>query len=70
MVVSDLNVSVGARAILRDRVRQNAIARAVFDANREMRSNACNLGNHARDFPGCADDGSTCLCECHDPKDG
>jgi hypothetical protein len=26
--------------------------------------------SHAADVGGCRNDGSTCLCECHDPDDG
>lgn len=68
MTIADISTDAYSRAILRDRILRNAIARAAWEATRQMRCNQCNLGNHAGDFPGCTDDGSTCLCECHDPK--
>ncbi len=49
-----------------------AIDREIAEAGRSMR---CGGGDHRRNdegvrgFSGCANDGTTCLCECHDPEE-
>lgn len=45
--------------------------RAVAQARAFERSIKCaNYERHAGDPDGCRNDGSRCLCECHDPAEG
>jgi hypothetical protein len=56
-----------SRAAARKKIRAVKIARAEADARRLARSIKCGgYGLHAGEPDGCTNDGSTCLCECHD----
>ncbi|MDX3232928.1 hypothetical protein [Streptomyces sp. ME19-01-6] len=56
-----------ARYSLRDRALADAKERAIRETVRAYSSPVCGDGRHAPD--GCQDDGSTCLCACHDADD-
>jgi hypothetical protein len=66
-----------ARQVHRDRLRASALARAEDEIRRLGRSIRCSEGDHRRTtnvngkpmVVGCANDGTTCVCECHDPKE-
>lgn len=64
----------GARAdrqMVRDRELLYAMRRAFEVAANHGLSMKCREGRHAPWIgtpTGCANDGSTCLCECHDPR--
>jgi hypothetical protein len=58
------------RAAERERIREAALAAARRDALRFARSIRCGERGHHADLPGgCANDGTGCLCECHDPRE-
>lgn len=60
------------RAYARDRIRRGILANAEREALRVGRSIKCGEWlHHAGDqrYDGCQNDGSTCICECHDPTD-
>jgi hypothetical protein len=58
-----------ARATMRQRIRDDQFARAEIAAARLARSLKCGeYGQHADQQGGCANNGATCLCECHDLK--
>ena len=48
--------------------RQAAIWRATQDVRRTHSSTLCASEEHAPAPDGCQDDGTRCLCGCHDPK--
>jgi hypothetical protein len=58
--------------------RQREARRQMYDgfalqqAKERERSIKCSprFGRHATDPDGCRNNGSTCLCECHDPEEG
>jgi hypothetical protein len=55
----------------RARLRETVMNRAEQEADRVWRSFRCGEGDHARMDPhrgreGCANNGSSCICECHD----
>ena len=57
------------RAAERNKIR--AIQREIYEkkARRLGRSIKCGeYGQHADQDGGCANDGSNCICECHDPR--
>jgi hypothetical protein len=58
------------RKARRTAIVTNAIAKAAARAADAYHSLKCQLGNHSSNEGGCANDGSTCLCQCHDPADG
>lgn len=55
-------MDLAARRALRDEYR----AIALWEANRRGRSLKCADGSHAATPDGCANDGTGCLCGCHD----
>lgn len=58
------------RAAARNRIR--AVQREIFEQNarRLGRSLKCGEhGQHANQDGGCANDGTGCLCECHDSRE-
>jgi hypothetical protein len=64
------------RQAQRDQIRQTVLDRAEIQARVVGRSMKCGAGlgmyegwKHADEPDGCANDGSTCICECHDPKE-
>lgn len=65
------NTLAGRRAARRELAAVIAATAAEFTAI-AGRSEVCRWGRHYQpDQPswGCANDGSTCICECHDPKE-
>lgn len=55
------------RAEIRTRIRAEQRARAERDAARLGRSIKCGIDKrHADQVGGCANDGTGCVCECHD----
>ena len=58
------------RAARREQYVGHAVRLGVEQAERLGRSIKCGeLGRHSTDEDGCANDGSGCLCECHDPAE-
>lgn len=53
------------RAALRERNTNYYVARAMLTAQRAMKSAKCGTYHEHAPY-GCQDDGSGCLCECHD----
>lgn len=61
----------GERKALRVEFRSAAMARAELQARTMGRSLKCaadNDWNHAGTPGGCTNDGTGCICECHDPE--
>ncbi len=53
-------------AEIRAALRERHVARARTEGATRGHSINCRLGRHADEEFGCANDGSSCLCECHD----
>jgi len=66
--------NLAERQAERDRIRVYMLAQAELQIAKAARSPRCsgdaNWGQteHSNDFGGCRNDGSTCLCECHDAR--
>jgi hypothetical protein len=61
---------LAARHALREQLLAEARERAMRDAVRAHSSIKCGeYGQHATAPGGCRNDGSTCLCACHDPAE-
>ena len=59
----------GDRPAARTLVREGIIRQAELEAKLACLSIKCRIGRHADPVAyGCYNDGSTCLCECHDPS--
>lgn len=56
----------GDREVARALIRAGIVARAEAEARFAGRSLKCKRDEHATDRYGCANDGSTCICACHD----
>lgn len=62
-------LSAPERQAERKRRTETAIQKAKAISRENWSSFKCHWGNHA-DIPGgCQNDGSGCLCECHDPEE-
>jgi hypothetical protein len=62
--MADYPDAAAERAAARKRVRDGVMAKAEAEVRRLGRSIKCGLEDHAPD--GCQNDGSNCLCQCHD----
>ena len=60
----------GDRQLARDLIRAFIVARAEDEARLAGCSLKCRVSMHALAGNGCANDGSTCICACHDPGAG
>jgi hypothetical protein len=60
------------RPKVRAHIRRQVLAAAEAEATVAGLSHACRNGHHfsATGPSGCRNDGSDCICECHDPKEG
>lgn len=56
----------GDRAAARHLIRAHIMAAAERQAEHAGCSLMCEYGRHADQSYGCANDGTTCLCNCHD----
>ena len=56
----------GDRAAARHLIRAHIMAEAERQAAIAGRSMKCESGMHADQLYGCANDGTTCICQCHD----
>lgn len=65
----DYPASIAERRRIRERLTNDGAARGRVHALWLVTSSKCSTppGHHADEPYGCANDGSTCLCECHDP---
>lgn len=61
--------TAAARAAHRRSIHTRIAAASQHEADRLGRSPKCAHAEHADQPGGCANDGTGCLCECHDPKD-
>lgn len=55
---------LAAREAFRHRIRTRELAVAESRIRSSCRSLRCGAGDHD-----CRNDGTTCICECHDPKE-
>lgn len=53
----------------REQLRQYYIDLAIRNAGDLGKSIKCADGRHSAERFGCANDGSTCICECHDGQE-
>lgn len=60
----------GDRAAARQLMREAILAGAEQEVSVAGRSMKCGWGKHAPDRHGCENDGSGCICECHDTPAG
>lgn len=60
----------GERGLARDLIRAGIIAGAEAEARLAGRSLKCKREHHADQSYGCSNDGSTCICACHDLPEG
>ena len=61
------------RQMIRNVIKANLLEQALADAKTARHSIKCREGDHRRTDPvfgpaGCQNDGTTCLCECHDDQ--
>lgn len=61
-----LKQAEGRRGLARDLIRAGIVAEAEKEARLAGRSLKCKRQEHATGRYGCANDGSTCICACHD----
>lgn len=61
-----LECAAGERPLARDLIRADIITQAERLAKIAGCSLKCQADNHADEPYGCANDGSTCICACHD----
>lgn len=61
-----LKQAEGRRGLARDLIRAGIVAEAEKEARLAGRSLKCKRENHADESYGCSNDGSTCICACHD----
>lgn len=57
----------GDRPAARALIREGMMQQAELEAGLAGLSLKCRIDMHANAGNGCANDGSACLCECHDP---
>jgi hypothetical protein len=67
MPMPEYPASSHARRNLRNLRIKAALDHAPAQALALVMSIKCSRGQHAVEPYGCANDGTTCLCECHDP---
>lgn len=60
----------GNRPRAREVIREAIMSAAQQQAEVAGRSLRCRQAQHAGDQDGCRNDGTNCICFCHDPKDG
>jgi hypothetical protein len=61
-----LKLANGNRQVARGLVRAGIVARAEAEARLAGCSLKCKRDDHADGSGGCRNDGSTCICACHD----
>lgn len=69
-MTADYPAGMAARQAQRHENETRVIRQAAYEAARVSRSGKCGVdGWHAGMDGGCANDGTTCLCACHDKAD-
>jgi hypothetical protein len=61
-----LKLANGNREVARGLIRAPIVAAAEVEARFAGRSLKCKRKEHSTERYGCANDGSTCICACHD----
>lgn len=59
-----------ARRYRRDQISAAVMERARIEARQLGRSIKCQADRHSDQTEGCANDGTGCLCDCHDTVPG